>query len=149
MLINHLIMIILETNSVSLGEVLVDGEVVAEDADATDLTRVPAARHQTRAVHAVVLRHLETMTPLDVEADLVLGVELPPPLTQLTLEHTLVGPVHIARFTTTTLSAVAVVVSVVAVVAGVDVGFVVEHQLAILFHGHLVVNLKIIVNLIN
>ena len=39
-------MIILETNSVSLGEVLVDGEVVAEDADATDLTRVPAARHQ-------------------------------------------------------------------------------------------------------
>ena len=69
-------MIILETNSVSLGEVLVDGEVVAEDADATDLTRVPAARHQTRAVHAVVLRHLETMTPLDVEADLVLGVEL-------------------------------------------------------------------------
>ena len=103
MLINHLIRIILETNSVSLGEASVDGEVVAEDADATDLTRVPAARHQTRAVHAVVLRHLETMTPLDVEADLVLGVELPPPLTQLTLEHTLVGPVHIASFTTTTL----------------------------------------------
>ena len=103
MLINYLIMIILETDSVSLGEVLVDGEVVAEDADATDLTCVPAPGHQTRAIHAVVLRHLETMTPLDVEADLVLGVELPPPLTQLTLEHTLVGPVHIASFTTTTL----------------------------------------------
>ena len=52
-------------------------------------------------------------------------------------------------FTTTTLSAVAVVVSVVAVVAVVDVGFAVEHQLTILFHGHLALNLKFIVNSIN
>ena len=69
-------MIILETNSVSLGEVLVDGEVVAEDADATDLTRVPAARHQTRAVHAVVLRHLQPVTSFDVKTYFVLENKL-------------------------------------------------------------------------
>ena len=71
----------------------------------------------------------------------------PPSLINI-LSH-LVTFVQAGVFTTTTLSAVAVVVSVVAVVAVVDVGFAVEHQLTILFHGHLALNLKFIVNSIN
>ena len=55
-----------------LGEVLVDGEVVAEDADAADLAGVPGPRHQRAPVHRVVLRHLQPVAALDVEADLVL-----------------------------------------------------------------------------
>ena len=58
-----------------LGQVLVDGEVVAEDADAADLAGVPGPRHQRAPVHRVVLRHLQPVAALDVEADLVLRVQ--------------------------------------------------------------------------
>ena len=38
---HHLVVVVLEADPVGLGEVLVYGEVVTEDADATDLTGVP------------------------------------------------------------------------------------------------------------
>ena len=41
----------LEADAVRLGEVLVDGEVVAEDADAADLAGVPGPRHQRAPVN--------------------------------------------------------------------------------------------------
>ena len=56
-----------------LGEVLVDGEVVAEDADAADLTCMPGSGDERCPVLTVVLRHLQPVTSLDVETDLVLN----------------------------------------------------------------------------
>ena len=69
---HQLVVVILETHSVGLGQVLVDGEVVTEDADAADLTSMPGPGHQRGPIYRIVLRHLEVVTPLDVEADLVL-----------------------------------------------------------------------------
>ena len=69
---HQLVVVVLEADAVRLGEVLVDGEVVAEDADAADLAGVPGPRHQRAPVHRVVLRHLQPVAALDVEADLVL-----------------------------------------------------------------------------
>ena len=69
---HQLVVVVLEAHPVGLGQVLVDGEVVTEDADAADLTRVPGPGHQRGPIHRIVLRHLEVVTALDVEADLVL-----------------------------------------------------------------------------
>ena len=69
---HQLVVVVLEADAVRLGEVLVDGEVVAEDADAADLTGVPRPGHQGRPVHRVILCHLQIVTPLDVETNLVL-----------------------------------------------------------------------------
>ena len=69
---HQLVVVVLEADAVRLGEVLVDGEVVAEDADAADLAGVPGPRHQRAPVHSVVLRHLQPVAALNVEADLVL-----------------------------------------------------------------------------
>ena len=70
---HKLVVVVLEAHPVRLGQVLVDGEVVAEDADAADLTSVPGPGHQRGPVHRIVLRHLQAVTALDVEADFVLG----------------------------------------------------------------------------
>ena len=72
---HELVVVVLEVDSVGLGEVLVDREVVAEDADAADLAGVPGPRHQRAPVHRVVLRHLQPVAALDVEADLVLRLQ--------------------------------------------------------------------------
>ena len=69
---HQLVVVVLEVDPVGLGEVLIDGEVVAEDADAADLTGVPRPGHQGRPVHRVILCHLQIVTPLDVETNLVL-----------------------------------------------------------------------------
>ena len=69
---HQLVVVILEAHSVGLGQVLVDGEVVTQDADAADLTSVPGPGHQRGPIYRIVLSHLEVVTALDVEADLVL-----------------------------------------------------------------------------
>ena len=69
---HQLVVVILEAHSVGLGQVLVDGEVVTQDANATDLTSVPGPGHQRGPIYRIVLSHLEVVTALDVEADFVL-----------------------------------------------------------------------------
>ena len=69
---HQLVVVILEAHSVGLGQVLIDGEVVTQDANATDLTSVPGPGHQRGPIHRIVLRHLQVVTALDVEADFVL-----------------------------------------------------------------------------
>ena len=56
------------------------------------LAGVPGPADQAAAVLAVVLRHPQPVRPLDVEADLVLGVEPAGGAANHALEHALVRP---------------------------------------------------------
>ena len=71
---HQLVVVVLQADPVGLGEVLVDGEVVTEDADAADLTGVPGTGHQGGPVLTVVLSHSQPVASLDVETDFVLNI---------------------------------------------------------------------------
>lgn len=92
---HQLLLVVVQGDLVALRDVLVEGEVVTENADATYLTSVPGSGKKATSVFLVVLRHLQAVHPFHMKADLVLRVELSTWLAQLTLKDTLVGPVDV------------------------------------------------------